>query len=1051
MMRKLIKTLLLLLLSSTSFAQGDLGTIRGVITNKSNEKIVGATVFVTNKSTGFKTGTITDLEGNYVIKRLPLGGPYSVKISYTGYGEQEIINLYLNQGDVIQKNIILTGQIFSVGEVFVTASRVSKNHIESLGASTSVLTKDMVTMPMNGRNFTSLIDLSPFSKRSNLAGQLGTSTSYTIDGMTARNPTAGGASNRGPYAVSTEAIREFKVVTNDYDVTMGRSGGGSISSVTKSGTNNFQGSVFLYQRSDILSSPYDVNGNKTDKEYSTSQYGFSLGGPIVKDKAHFYFTFEQQRDKRPLIIADINNESDAKRYGISKDNLNHFIDVARNKYGVSSTHPQVGTFTKKRPSTTIFGRIDWQINKNNLLTLRNNFNYDNSKLGVRDNTTRINLYEVYGNAINQDNSFMASLRTVIDEHKTNELKFQYLYTRYDGETGELLPSQNIPRAIVQNISSNIGGKNYNLNSIQIGGQRYSPEFFKNDVLQVVNNLYWNTEKVEYTFGIDVMFSHLNSLATSEMNGRYYYSSMSDFENNTPYRYAREVPIGNPNVKQKVIDAALYAQAKMNLFKGADLSFGIRGDYTYYFDKPNYNPLLKKELGLSTSHSVKDFQIQPRLQFTWDINEKKTDIIKLGAGVFGSNMNNYAMINNLQFDGQRIVSIDIVGSNVPQADFLSYRKNPSTAPGAELFDKLGIEKVATFNINSKNLKIPTVYKFNISYNKFFNEKLRAGIGFYATLARNNYMYIDKNMVEKPFFYLKNENNRGVYVPANTISTKGNTDWTKGKISNKIGRVLELVSEGKINTFSMVLDASYRYYKDGEISISYTWNDSKDNTSYNGNVANSATRYNMINDDPRDLSKMNYSDNQFRHKLVVYGTTPSFMGINVGFRYSAIAGTRYSMVVGGSINGDFVNGNDLAYVFNPNDSKTSESIRNGINDLLKNPDISSSFKDYMKDSFGQIAKRNGGINPLSGVLDIKISKDFKIFKNNKIQASIDIFNVGNLLNKEWGLSKEHGKQFLHSVNGFDQSKQEYVYSVNPNAGKVRYSGNPWQIQIGIKYSF
>ena len=138
-----------------------------------------------------------------------------------------------------------------------------------------------------------------------------------------------------------------------------------------------------------------------------------------------------------------------------------------------------------------------------------------------------------------------------------------------------------------------------------------------------------------------------------------------------------------------------------------------------------------------------------------------------------------------------------------------------------------------------------------------------------------MYVDRNMVDDPYFRLEAEGNRGVYVPANTINPEnGATDWMQSRKSDKVGRVLELISEGKINQYAFVIDGTYRYFKDGEISFSYTWNDSKDNTSYNGNVANSPTLSLMVKDDPRNLSQMTYSDNQFRHKVVFYGTAPSF---------------------------------------------------------------------------------------------------------------------------------------------------------------------------------
>ena len=1039
-------------LAIAAYSQGTNASIAGKVVDDNKEPVIGATIIVKNESTGFTTGVATDNAGEYTVRQLPLGSPYTVHVSYIGYGAQQQTGYTLGQGDWVRVDFILREENREIAEIQVQGNSLRKG-IERLGESTSISPKDIQTLPVNGRNFTSLIDLSPMSNGSNLAGQLATSTSYMIDGMTARGPLSGGTSNRGPYLLSMEAIREFEVVTNNYDVTLGRAGGGAISSVTKSGTNRTAGSAFVYHRADELSSRYDARGNRRSDAYSITQYGFSLSGPMIKDKLHYFVLWDHQTDKRPLYIADIQSQEDEIRYAISKESLDQFLQIARTQYGVADS-PQTGSFDKTHPSNSVFGRIDWQINATNLLTVRNNFNRDENALGVGDNTS-INLYEVYGTHVSQDNSLLASLRSVLGARLMNELKFQHLYTKDHGQPGSLLPADNIPRAIVENITSVIDGKEYRTN-IQLGGQRYLPELFVNNVYQFMDNLYFSTNRINYTFGTDIMYTHLNSKATSEMNGRFYYNGMDAFLKNQPYRYAREVPVGDPAVSQEVLGAALYGQMQTKLSRDLDLSAGIRVDYTSYFSDPADNPLLTSELGLKTTNKLSSLQIQPRVQLTWDIGSRQRDIVRLGAGIFGSNMNNYAMVNNLEFDGLRVVAFDRSASNGGDLgitpDFPGYRTNPATVPGAELFNQFGIQKVATFNVNGKDTKLPAVYKANISYNRFFSDRLRAGIALYGAFGRNNYMYVDRNMVDEPYFTLDNEGGRGVYVPASSISTqRGTTDWTQSKKSAKIGRVLELNSDGKVNAFTAILDATWRYFRDGQFSISYTWNDSRDNTSYNGNVANSATLYQMIKDDPRDMSTMSYSDAQYRHKAVFFGTLPSFYGITAGVRFSGIGGTRYSMVVNGNINGDFVSGNDLAYVFDPDDANTPQDIRDGINSLLNSSDVDESFKSYLRKSFGKVAERNGGENGFYGVWDLRVTKNFRLYRTHGIELSADIFNVANLIDREKGLRRTLSKQSLYNVNGFDAEKKQYIYQVNNSAGRVTPDGNPWQIQLGLKYIF
>lgn len=1031
-------------------AQGNQAIIAGNVSGSGSKPLVGAAVTVRNESTGFKASTLTNEKGNYIIKQLPLGSPYSVTVTYVGFGEQKKTGYSLNLGDQLQINFLVQGNAMQMQEVEVVANSL-KNTVKTLGSSTAITARDISRLPVNGRNFTSLIDLSPLSNGSSLGGQLQSSTNYTIDGMTSRGTIAGGSTSSA-YSISMEAIREFKVVTNEYDVTNGRSGGGTISTVTKSGTNQLSGSAFTYGRTNWLSSPYDLRGNKRVQDFSTYQYGFSLGGPIIKDRAHFFVTWDHQADARPLLIASILSASDEATNRVTQATLDRFSEIGRSKYGLAST-PQFGSFPKSTGTNAMFARIDYQLNSRNLLTVRDNFVSELDNQSENDNSG-INSYEVYSSRKKFDNSLMASLRSIISPKITNELKLQHFYENVKVMPNDQLPKESIPRAIVENVESTslLDGKKY-INSIQIGGQRYSPEWFKSNVVQLVNNLYYNTQKINFTFGIDAMFNTMHSRYGSEMNGRFYFRGLDAFNNQTPYRYARDIETQDDASKTvNSLAAGVYGQMETKLARGLGVMAGLRLDNTRYLNKANFSQLVFDELGIKTDNSINTLQLQPRVQISWDVNEKRKDLIRFGAGIFGSNLNPYSMINNMLFDGTSVATVDVQGTFVPAPNFPGYRNDPSTAPGLDLFNNAGISKLITINTNSKDAKVPTVYKTNVSYNHFFSDRLRMGISGYASWARNNYMYIDRNMVTDPFFRISAEDNRGVYVPAETITPdRGISNWLNSRKTTKVGRVLELISDGKKNQYAIVADATYRYFKDGQLSFSYTWNDAKDNTSYNGNVANTATLDLMVKDDPRDLSHMTYANNQFRYKTVLYGTAPTVWGTTFALRFSGIAGTRYTMAVNGNMNGDFVSSNDLAYIYDPANPNTPEYIRTGIQSILNNPDAEKSVKDYIKSNLGKMAERNGGINGFYGVFDIRMSKRIKTYKSQNLEASVDIFNLGNLINKKWGVGHALGKQSLYTINKFDPLKNEFAYNVNAGTGVSTLNGNPYQIQLGLRYAF
>ncbi|MGA9648979.1 carboxypeptidase regulatory-like domain-containing protein [Pedobacter sp.] len=249
-------TLLLIFIScvfpSLASAQGSQALINGVITEESGKPVLGASISIRNEATGFSTSTASNSKGEYTFNQLPLGGPYSINVSFTGFGSRKKTGFMLNLGDVQKINIQIESTSTVLQTVQITSSGL-KASIPTLGASTSISARNIAKLPVNGRNFTSLIDLSPLSRGGSISGQLATSTNYSIDGMTAKNPTFGGTATPGaPYSISIEAVREFKVVTNQYDVTYGRSGGGAITTATKSGTNELSGSAFTFAQSRLV-------------------------------------------------------------------------------------------------------------------------------------------------------------------------------------------------------------------------------------------------------------------------------------------------------------------------------------------------------------------------------------------------------------------------------------------------------------------------------------------------------------------------------------------------------------------------------------------------------------------------------------------------------------------------------------------------------------------------------------------------------------------------------------------------------------------------------
>lgn len=1061
---------LLLLLSTTTFGQATDASIIGLMKGTSGEVLPGATITARNESTGFQINTISNVDGRFIIRQAPLGGPYTVTVSYVGFANVARTGYRLNQGDQLVANFDLAENANELQAVKVTENAL-KSRVDRLGASMAITADNIAKLPVNNRSFTSLLALSPLSNGGSIGGQLPSSTNYLIDGASARNNLTSGALGNGPFSLSLEAIREFEITANDYDVTKGRQGGGSVSVVTKSGTNTVTGTAFTYYNASGLASARDMRGNVRVTDFKRFQYGFSLGGPIIKDKLHYFVALDRQTESSPFYIADIRSDADANALGISKAVLDSLITIGRQKYGLSETQ-QVGEFNRETVANTLFTRLDWQINAKNILTIRNNFSNWSNPNSTNDNSA-INLYEVYGGFKSRENSTLISLRSTLRPTLINELKIQYQSATRNYETNSLLPSANIPRAIVTVRSLLPNGRTSNT-SVQLGGQRFTPERNLENQIQIANTVYWNKGRYNFTFGTDNTLTYLDTYISNEQNGRFIFNSLSEFNNMNPSRYAREVPInGIPSVQQYVLNASLFGQMQFNPHPDVAVQAGMRWDLTSYLTKGDYNPTVDRTLGLRTDANPTDWNnIQPRVQLTWNPGNKNRDIVRLGGGVFSAYVINYAQVNNIQNTGTKVAAIDVTRPNsstavnpVPKPDFVAYRNDPGKAPGVPA----GAAVVSTINLNDPNFQVPTIYKANVSYSHFFGDNVRLGANFLYAKTVNNYVYLDKNLVDQPAFTLSNEANRAVFVPANTIATgSGQTNNVLGRKTQDVGRTLMLTNGAKLQTLTFIFDGEVRLPRNGSLAFSYTWNDAKDNTSYNGNVANTST-FRPIKSDPRSLDEINYSDNQFRHKLVAYGSTPAVGGVVLSVRFTGIGGTRYSLLVDGDINGDFVGGpgndNDLAFVFNPTNPEVAQAVRTSMQKVLDNPENRAA--DYIRGSVGTIANRNGGENPFAGTFDVRLSKTFKTIKTQKLEVSVDVFNFANLLGqvldgvvtkgaeatsgRNWGGNFNLGNQTLLIPSGFNATTRQYSYRVNESVGVTQKNGTPYSVQLGARYSF
>ena len=261
--------------------------------------------------------------------------------------------------------------------------------------------------------------------------------------------------------------------------------------------------------------------------------------------------------------------------------------------------------------------------------------------------------------------------------------------------------------------------------------------------------------------------------------------------------------------------------------------------------------------------------------------------------------------------------------------------------------------------------------------------------------------------------------------------------------------------------MVAEAALRLPAGGSAWLSYTWNRARDNSTYGCCLARTATTFTAVPGDPRGLSgSWGPSDTDFRHKVVVAATAPELWGFRLGARYVGQNGRPFSAVVNGDINGDESNANDLAFVFDPADPATPPDVAAAMQRVLVHPDNVAA--GYLRENLGRIATRNGAFAPWNSRIDVRLSKRIGTFRGQAAELTVDVFNFANLLDRDWGgqyplpvgISNQNPVvqrvPLLHVI-GFDPATERYLYSVNESFGVLQKQGDPYQMQLGMRYEF
>jgi hypothetical protein len=1034
-----------------SEAQGASGASRiaGIVSDADGLPLADVVVEARHVTSGFRVRARTARSGRFVLFDMPLG-EVTVMASRLGFAPAPPRRVVLSMGD--QPLLTLVLAVLPRDTVRVIDRRLPARG-DRIGGSTMISRQQIDVLPVPDRNFTSLAALSSRTgSQLSLGGQRWTSTDIRIDGVQSRNMLRAGESNGGPSGIPLDAIQAFEVNTSVFDAAKGRQGGGELSAVTRMGGNATSARLTTFYRNEQLAASSDfLSRPRRDRAASTAQFALTASGAIVRDRAHWLLAVEQQESSEPLRTGDVSTTAAQVASGIARDSLARILAILAQRYGTDTAQQQLGALARTPQARTALLRGDWQLSEQHRGTLRVTTSDWHSPLsGGVDQAI----------ALREARSSFSSREWQV----VSELSSQWSATTHHGlqlalgsSRRALIPeSDGVPRGFVQ-VRSRLPDGTTGNTTVQFGGNRLAPDDSRERTLQLRDRLDFGRGRTVVSVGMDHALTTLSTRIAESQSGLFVFPSIAALASMSPNRFTRTVPVGGeaPITRQHVLELGSYAQADIALSTAWRLTGGVRWDGTLFLSRAPAQPAVDAAFGVRTHRAPRDLaQWQPRAQLLWRRAGRDADVVRVGAGLFRAQLPYYAQHNALLYTGTSLTDIDVRGAAVPTPDFAGYRSG-AAIPGVPEGTVAG---PAFVNVNG-TVRAPQTFKTMLAWSHQVTTAATLTISGEAQRLRDGYQYLDRNLSDAPAFRLAAEAGRGVWVPAASIvAATGVTDVRNAARVPGYARVLSLESAARASQHSASAEVSWTPRAALTWLAGYTWSHARDNSTYGCCLARTATTFTPIVDDPRQLAQAwGRADFDVRHRIssTVQATPPGRMAF--ALRYLGQSGRPISLVVDGDINGDEANGNDLAFLFDPDALTTPADVAASMRLVMANP--RNIARRYIATHLGTIAQRNAIETPWSHRVDARLSHRIALRGGRGAVLLLDVLNAGNLLNRRWGaqyllpagISSQNPvvtRLPLLRVVGFDPATQRYRYSVNEGAGVLTKGGEPYQMQVGVR---
>jgi outer membrane receptor for ferrienterochelin and colicin len=1010
--------------AADAHAQGvTTGGVTGFVTDSAGGPLENAQIAITNQTTGFVARAVSRAAGRYTLTSLEVGGPYTLEARRIGYAPYTRTNIFVQLSSNSRVDIRMSAQATQLSELEIRATTGEIIAPTNTGTKTTISQQALERSATTTRNLVDFTRAAPQVSSSGPGfsggGMSNRMNNVQIDGATERDVFGLGSTGQpggqiSAKAISIDAIKEYQILLAPYDVRQGNFGGLLLNAVTKSGTNEFHGSAFKYFRNQDYGRDVAVL-RATD--FYRHQTGFSLGGPVIKDKLHFFTANEWTRESTPVTGPYLGQPASATvTFPFSQADITRFENAYKAKAG-GEEPGTAGILNSPTPMNNLFGRLDWQLSRQHRLVARMNYT-DATNNGRRQN------------ARSATTAVLSSNFHSINSKKTAPV-FQLFSTFGNGLSNEAFAGatwvrdrRNPNTASFPQVTVNVPGTS---NRMIAGADQFSQgNELDADTYEFTDNLTIPRGNHSFVIGTRNEYVKIRNLFSQSSYGVWTFADIASFEAGTANGFRRGILLGeDPNVYFDALQTAIYAQDTWTATPKLTLTLGIRGDISNFLTDNSYAPAIDSAYPGHDSPTGA-FQFSPRFGFNFDVTGDQINQIRGGIGLFVGTPP-YVWLENANAQNGRVITFLQCGSGFGNA------ANPAPAFSVDptiyntCANGQGAKPIGDVSFLDKGLKFPQPMRANLAYDRVLPFNLVASLEGLYSKTLNQLFFINRNLTTPRAVDRFGRALYGVVATGGQATTDRPALVLQNGGTSRFSTAIDVENQNKDYAYNLTAQLRKRYSSGWEALVAYNYGRAYDVQSFTSsthisNWSFGRTIGGTVQTDPettRSLFDQPHKISAFFTKTFGWGgliknSWARGLATDVTLAYQGVSGSVHDYVYAGSsgrgdLNADGIVGNDLIYI--PNNVNDVNEIRFATatfsGESLSATDQAAAFEQLIQQSpclsasRGTIMERNSCRLPFSNNFDLTVRQNIPLMRSEqRVAVQLDIFNFGNLLNEKWG---------------------------------------------------